>query len=161
MLVVVRNLVRAALLAGLVVGLWAPLVRADDAQNVKLVQSLYEAFGKGDVGRIVESASADVEWGIVGRPQDCPCFGKRKGKDGVADFFKTVGATWDFKQFSPREFIASGDRVVVLGAYEMTHRTTGKPFQSEWTHVFLVKDGKIASFTEFTDTARAAEANRG
>lgn len=161
MLVVTRKIIQATVLGMLVLGLWAPLVRAQDSANVKLVQSLYEAFGKGDIGKIVDASAPDVEWENVGRPQDCACFGKRSGTAGVAEFFKTIGGLWDFKQFTPREFIATGDRVVVLGSYAMVHKTTGKPFEADWTHIFLIKGGKVVSFREFTDTARAAEANKG
>jgi len=128
--------------------------------NVKIVQSLYDAFGRGDIGRIVDAAAPDVKWELIGRKQDCPCAGKFTGKAGVSDFFKVVDQTWDFKQFAPREFLPSGDSVVALGSYEMVHKGTGKPFQAEWVHVFTFKEGKLMSFREFTDTASMAEANR-
>jgi ketosteroid isomerase-like protein len=43
----------------------------------------------------------------------------------------------------------------------MTVKKTGKPIDTDWCHVFTVHGGKVTAFTEFTDTAQAAEAYRG
>ncbi len=39
-------------------------------------------------------------------------------------------------------------------------RKTAKPVGAEWCHVFTFKNGKVAAFREFTDTASFAEAYR-
>jgi uncharacterized protein len=40
-------------------------------------------------------------------------------------------------------------------------KKTGRRIASDWCHVFTVRDGKVAAFREFTDTAQAAAAYRG
>jgi ketosteroid isomerase-like protein len=40
-------------------------------------------------------------------------------------------------------------------------RGSGRQVASDWVHIFTIKDGKVAAFDEFTDTARFAEAMRG
>jgi uncharacterized protein len=129
--------------------------------NVTFVQSLYAAFGKGDIATIIRGLTADVDWQSVGRAQDFPTFGPRKGQQQVEEFFKIVAETEDFSEFSPREFYAVDDKVFVLGHYVMTVRKTGRKLASEWIHIFTIRDGKVASFREFLDTAKAAEAFRG
>ena len=69
------------------------------------------------------------------------------------DFFAKVGELDDIKVFEPREFIEAGDNVVVLGYEQSTARDTGKDFQSQWAHVFTVKNGKITRWRGFFDTA--------
>jgi ketosteroid isomerase-like protein len=57
-----------------------------------------------------------------------------------------------------REFIAQGNKVVVLGHGAWTVNDTGRDFDSDWVHVFTIEDGHIAAFREFLDSHLAAEA---
>jgi uncharacterized protein len=129
--------------------------------NVATVQSMYAAFGRGDVATIIGVLTPDIDWTCNGRQSDFPTFGSRKGPNEVTGFFKTVAETNDFSEFSPREFYADGDKVIVLGHYKITVKKTGKKIASDWCHVFTFKTGKVAKFQEFLDTAQAAEAFRG
>jgi uncharacterized protein len=129
--------------------------------NVTLVQSLYAAFGKGDIATIINGLAPDVDWQSGGRPQDFPTFGPRKGPQQVEDFFGIVAETNDFSEFAPREFYAADDKVFVLGHYAMTLRKNGRELASDWVHIFTIRGGKVSGFREFLDTAAAAEAYHG
>lgn len=128
--------------------------------NISLVQSIYTAFGRGDIATIVGTMAPDVVWTTHGRPTDHPAMGTATGPAGVQKFFGIVADMQTPTVFSPREFHASGDKVFVLGHYAWTMRKSGKTVASEWVHVFTIKDGKVARFDEFTDTAQFAEALR-
>lgn len=129
--------------------------------NVTLVQSLYAAFGRGEIAKIVNAIAPDATWEMIGREADFPTFGRRQGPAGVKTFFDAVGANLDFSEFSPKEFYAVDDKVFVLGHYAITVKKTGKPFASDWIHIFTIRGGKVVAFREFLDTAKAAEAYRG
>jgi len=129
--------------------------------NVATIQSMYAAFGRGDVATIMAAVTPDIDWHCVGRPSDFPTFGLRKGPKEVGEFFKIVAEHNNFTEFSPREFYADGDKVIVLGFYAITLKKNGKAIASDWCHVFTFRDGKVAKFQEFLDTAAAAEAFRG
>ncbi|MFN3285404.1 MAG: nuclear transport factor 2 family protein [bacterium] len=58
---------------------------------------------------------------------------------------------------SPDEFIASGDRVVVLGHQAGRARSTGRHGELAWVHVYTVRDGKISRFDEFLDSYTLAQ----
>jgi ketosteroid isomerase-like protein len=128
--------------------------------NVHLVQTLYAAFKRGDIGPIIGALAPDVAWHSHGSPEDYPTLGLHKGPQAVAKFFQTVAENQTAVDFAPREFHATGDRVFVLGHYDWTLRKTGKAVSAEWVHVFTVKDGKVTTFDEFTDTAQFARAMR-
>ena len=128
--------------------------------NIATVQSLYAAFGRGDIAVILDGCLPDVEWESGGRKEDFPTFGPRKGKAEVQEFFRTVAEIMDFNEFSPREFYADRDKVFVLGNYAMTMKKNGRKPASEWIHVFTFRGGKVAQFREFTDTAIFAQAYR-
>ena len=129
--------------------------------NIATVQSLYAAFGRGDIESIVSGCLPDVTWASGGRKEDYPPFGPRKGTDAVRDFFRSVAEVQDFNEFSPREFYADRDKVFVLGRYEMTVRKSRQKVASEWVHVFTFRGGRVSEFREFTDTAAFAAAYRG
>lgn len=62
------------------------------------------------------------------------------------------------REFSPKEFIAQGNKVVVLGHGAWTARETGRDFESDWVHVFTIDGGQITAFREFLDVQFAVEA---
>ena len=124
-----------------------------EAQNTKVVQEAYAAFGRGDVQGILDRLTDDVIWkGVYGAAAHVPTSGERRGKSAVATFFKQVGETVKFSRFEPKEFIATGDRVVALGSYTGT-TSIGKTFESDFAMVFTLKNGKVSHFQEFCDSA--------
>lgn len=125
-----------------------------ETQNTRVVQEAYAAFGRGDIPALLGYMTDDIQWQpVIGTGTHVPFSGARTGKAGVAEFFKIVGETEDFQQFEPREFVAQGDTVVALGHYRAVTRSTGKVFDSPFAMVFTLRDGKVATFREFTDSA--------
>lgn len=94
----------------------------------------------------------DVTWTFHG-PSAIPFAGTRHGREGVAEFFTLIGASLDFQEFEPREFISQGESVVVLGYEHSIVKPTGRELRQEWAHVYTVRDGKIATFRAFEDSA--------
>ena len=125
-----------------------------EAQNTKVVQDAYAAFGRGDIPALLGFMTDDIHWRpVIGTAGHVPFSGERKGKAGVAEFFKQVSDAEDFQQFEPREFVAQGDKVVALGHYRAVTKATGKTFESDFAMVFTLRGGKVATFQEFTDSA--------
>jgi ketosteroid isomerase-like protein len=83
-----------------------------------------------------------------------------QGKAEAAQYFTGLAADWEMIHFTPTEFIAEGDRVVVLSTVAFRCRATGKVAESPKADVFRFRDGLIAEFFEFFDTARALAATR-
>jgi ketosteroid isomerase-like protein len=126
--------------------------------NTKLIQEMYAAFGRGDVPTLLSAVSDDCVWETVGPAGKSPFFGVWKGRDGVGKFFQTIGTHLTFDLFVPREFIASGERVVVLGSDHARNKANGKGYQTDFVHVFTVRGGKVVAFREFFDSAAVAAA---
>jgi len=121
-------------------------------QATAVVQTVYGAFGRGDVPGILAHCAPSLDWEFVG-PAKLGYAGKRRDHAGIVDFFSKVAAFDDMHVFEPREFIEDGNNVVVLGWEKSTARDTGRDFESEWVHVFTVNDGKITRWRGFFDTA--------
>ena len=133
-------------------------VSADD--NTRLAQSAYEAFGRGDIAALSALMADDVEWVNPGDPAADPNAGTFNGKEAVLGWFGGLASTLDFTTFEPREFIAQNDKVVTLVYAESTARGTGRPLLNHEAHVWTVRDGKLARFQNYQDTAAVATAHR-
>ena len=71
----------------------------------------------------------------------------------VGEFFSAITKVEDVTLFEPQEFIEAGDSVTVLGYLEAFALDTKQKFQTEWVHVFTVRDGKITRWRGFTNSA--------
>ncbi len=129
-----------------------------EAQNTRVVQDAYAAFGRSDIDTLLTFLADDIVWvGVYGTKSHVPMSGERRGKAAVAEFFKQVAENITFSLFDPKDFIATGDTVVTLGHYTgMTPMQ--KKFDSDFAMVFTMQNGKVARFQEFCDSAAINEA---
>ena len=121
------------------------------------VQSLYAAFGRGDVPFILERVTPDCTWTASG--PGIPATGVYIGPAGVAQFFIRISQTETVLKFEPREYFANGSDVVALGFEEVRVNATGKTASTNWAMLFRLRDGKVAQFETFFDTATYAMAH--
>jgi ketosteroid isomerase-like protein len=131
----------------------------NEQSGIAIVKEVYGAFARGDIAGILDRLTEDVAWNMPGEP-GIPFAGKRRGTAAVAEFFQVLNETDEVLAFEPREFFANGAKVVVLGHYRARARATGRTVDNEWVHVFTVQHGKLASWTEFCDTAAISAAYR-
>lgn len=120
--------------------------------SAALVKQAYDAFGRKDIPAILELVADEVDWEFVCSPT-LPYAGRRRNKKGVEEFFVAIPQADDMHAFEPREFIEAGEHVTVLGWERSTALDTGKQFESEWAHVFTVRNGKITRYRGFINTA--------
>jgi ketosteroid isomerase-like protein len=126
------------------------------AESLQLVKDGYAAFGRGDLPGLLSLLTEDVVWDFPG--DGLPMAGSYRGQDGVASFFEKLRQETDILEFQPREFLADGDRVVVVGWERMKIKSTGRGAEIDWVMSFTIRDGKIAKFREYTDTKAIADA---
>jgi len=128
-----------------------------EQDNVDVVRQLYSDFGEGNVEGILNVLTEDVEWKEPHAGKS-PLAGTWHGHEGVADFFRTVDEVTETEDFQPKDYIAQGNKVVVLGHYRFLVKSTGKRWGSEWAMVWTLRDAKIAEFQFFGDTEAEAAA---
>lgn len=132
----------------------------NERDNVQIVKESYAAFQRGDLDTLLSSLTEDVHWYVPG-PPEVPYTGIRRGRSGVADFFRDLLQADEIRAFEPEAYFAHGDLVVVLGHYVARVKATGQPAETDWVHVFELRDGQIARWAEYYDTAEFAKAYRG
>lgn len=125
--------------------------------NISLLKQAYDAYDKGDIQRLLGLLAQDIEWTLP-EVEGIPFTGKRRGLGQVSDFFRVMDECQEVREFKPDSFLAQGDQVIVLGHGTFAVKATGTEYSDEWCHVFNIAGGKIASFREFCDTHKAAQA---
>ena len=120
----------------------------------ELIQSLYEAFARGDAETVLGALHPSIEWNeaengplAVGNPY----IGPQAVGEGV--FGPLIRDLADFR-VTPREFVVEDENVVALGRYTGAHRETGHALDAQFVHHWTVEDGKVTAFQQYTDTAQ-------
>lgn len=125
--------------------------------NTQIIQSCYEKFSKGDIPGILEVLDENILWSspVV---ENAPHTGERTGRKSINEFFELLSKDEDITRFEPLVYIAQDDRVCVRGEFAATVNATGRSYESEWVHIFTLRDGKVVNFFELFDTAAATKA---
>ena len=131
----------------------------DAQENKRLVMEGYQMFQNGDIPNLLERYHDDALW-IEPDAEHVPFAGKHKGKAEIARFFQDLDRAAQALRFIPKDFIAEGDKVIVAGEATWLVRNTGRTYESPWVHVFTLRDGKVARFESYHDTAAAERAFR-
>lgn len=131
-----------------------------EQETVAVVKKCYEAFGRGDIPGLLTQLDANVSWVAFG-PAELPTAGERRGHQGVTEFFQQLMTIVDITRFETKEFIAQGDRVVVIGEGTEKVKATGRALEFHFAHVFSVRDGKVVSFVDYVDVSAVVNELRG
>jgi ketosteroid isomerase-like protein len=126
-------------------------------KNIQTVKHFFAAIGRGDKKALLALVAEDIEWIIPGK--DWPLAGTHHGHAGLVDLLETASKTMETST-EPREFIAQGDRVLVVGFAKGKVKPTNKTFVDDWIFAITVRDGKLTNIREYVDTqalARAAQ----
>jgi ketosteroid isomerase-like protein len=120
--------------------------------NKKLVMKGYQLFKTGDIGALLELYHNDAEW-IGPESEFVPFAGAFHGKPEIGLFFSKLNASLQYTRFEPNRFLAEDEVVVVMGTSSFIAKPTGRSMDSAWVHVFSMRDGKVARFQNFYDSA--------
>jgi len=123
--------------------------------NVGLLKSLYDAFGRGDIPAVLGAMSPGIKWYQAENNPYRPSGEAWVGPDAVLNnLFMKLGAEWDGFTVHTKSFHNAGNSVIVEGRYSGRYKATGKSMDTQFCHVWDVKDGKIARFQQYVDTAK-------
>ena len=124
-------------------------------ENVQIVKSGYAAFGRGDVQGMFALLAEDIEWIVPG--EGFPLAGTYRGHAGVADFYQKISEMTE-SYIEPREFVAEGDRVLVVGFERSRVKATNRTFEWHFVFAFTIRNGKVTNVREYIDTQAWARA---
>jgi ketosteroid isomerase-like protein len=126
-------------------------------KNIQTVKDFFAAIGRGDREALLALVAEDIEWIIPG--EDWPLAGTRHGHAGLADLLETASKSIETST-EPREFVAQGDRVLVVGFARGKIKATNKTFEDDWIFAITVRDGRLTNIREYVDTQALARASQ-
>jgi ketosteroid isomerase-like protein len=127
-------------------------------KNVEVVKSFLAAIGRRDQQGLLALSAEDIEWIIPG--EDWPLAGTHRGHAGLADVLQKANETVETSFPEPPEFIAQGDRVLVVGFATGRVKATNRTFKDDWVFDVTVRDGKVTKIREYIDTQALARASK-
>ena len=127
-------------------------------ENVQIVKYFFAAIGAYNKQDLLALVAADIEWIIPG--EGWPLAGTHRGHAELAAVLKKASKEVEMTYPKPPEFVAQGDRVLVVGVATGKIKATNKPFKDEWVFDMTVRDGKVAHIQEYIDTQALARASQ-
>ena len=128
-------------------------------KNIQTVKNFFDAIGRGDKEGLLALVAEDVVWIIPGK--DWPLAGTHHGHAGVGNALERASKEVPFSYPEPPEYVAQGDRVMVIGFAKGKINATNKPFEDHFVFAITVKDGKLTNIREYIDTQALALAAAG
>ena len=127
-------------------------------ENIQIVKDFFAAMGSYNEHDLLALAAEDIEWIIPG--EGWPLAGTHRGHAELADLVQKASEMIEISYPEPPEFIAQGDRVLVVGVATGKIKATNKPFKDDWVFDITVRDGKVAHIREYIDTQALARASQ-
>jgi hypothetical protein len=125
--------------------------------NVEIVKSFLAALGRRDKQRLLALSAEDIEWIIPG--EGWPLAGTYQGHAGLEDLLQRANETVETSYPEPPEFIAQGDRVLIIGFAAGRIKATKRTFEDHWIFAITVRNGKVTNIREYIDTQALAQAS--
>jgi ketosteroid isomerase-like protein len=136
-----------------------------EQQNVEILRRGYALWNDtkaNSVAHWLDLIADDVQWrsladGATGMEFTGAC----DGKPDVQRYFADLGGQWAMNYYTVEEFIAQGDRVVMVGRCGWRNKKTGATVDTPKVDIIRMRDSRIVGFFELYDTAKALAAARG
>jgi uncharacterized protein len=132
--------------------------QSSEAQNTGLVQHLYQAAMEDDLSGLLELCAPDAVWEYP--PIEGVAWSRTwHGHEEITRWAELHDAEDAVLDLRPEEYVAAGDRVVVLGFARMRTVATGREWATRFVHAVRIHDGRIQRFEAYFDTAACVEAH--
>ena len=130
-------------------------------KNLDVVKGIYAAFGKGDVPAVLGAFDPQINWleaeNFLLDDQN-PYVGPMTVATGV--FQRLVERIDNFGVY-PEHYHEAGDTVVAEGRYRGTMKATGVAVDTQYAHVWRLRNGLVTGFQQYVDTKQWADAATG
>lgn len=124
--------------------------------NVQIAKDFFAAIGSHDKHKLLALVAEDFEW-IV--PGDWAWAGTHRGHAGLISFLQKGPETVEISTSEFREFVAQGDRVIVLGVAAGRVKATDRTFEDQFVFAITVRRRKVTHIREYIDTLALARAS--
>ncbi len=125
-------------------------------ENVEIVRRVFEAASDGEVGALFHVADPGIR--VYPRSEEPDADDEYEGLDGLMDYLVNWYSQWDDYQTDPIEIIDAGKHVLVVARERGRVDRTGVEVEENFTHSFVLRDGKVVEWHMYDSHAAALEA---
>jgi ketosteroid isomerase-like protein len=115
------------------------------ADELRLIQSLYAHFERGRSASILTALTEDVEWQLqvpIARVRVL----RFRGRQQVARLLLFLARRLEIEAISPQAYVTQPDTVIVAGHARVRIRSTGRILEFDWLHRWAIRQGRVARF---------------
>ena len=125
-----------------------------------IIDRFFQALASQNLNAALELVTTDAIFEAQG-PASVPIYGRYNGHDGVCQFLSILGDLFETEKFEIRESIENSTSAFAFGYMQHRVRKTDRVFRSEFSLYCQVREGRIAAYKMFEDTAALENAYNG
>jgi ketosteroid isomerase-like protein len=122
--------------------------------NLEILKQAYKDFSEGNFAAVTAVWKPDIVW------VECAGFPFVEG-DGIfvgaqaiiEGVFAHIPEYYEGFNIETTDFVDGGDKIVMVGYYNGTYKSTGKKFKANAMHSWTLKNGKVSHFFQAADSA--------
>jgi ketosteroid isomerase-like protein len=122
----------------------------------KLIRDAYAARRLGDVDAVLACFTDQPVFAIAGSTDASPVACRADCSNSLRNALTQLVSAFEFVDQDIRSILVDGDKAAVHWHGRIRSSRTGEEADTEVLDLIRVENGKIASFTQFCDTALAA-----
>ncbi len=126
-------------------------MKRDDV--LKLMREVYAARVKGDVDLLMKYTTDDMQFRLNASPEQRPVAFTESGADGTRKALQMLVASFEFLACDIVDAVVEGERAAIRVKIRARARATGTTSDTESLDFVEFRDGKLAAYTQFFDTA--------
>ena len=123
--------------------------------NAKLLEPVYESWGRGDFTPQFDVYADDMEWGFSDEFIESGMLSEIGRK---SPRLRAWLKDWEDWRCEAERYVEAGDKVVVLARYSGRGKGSGAPVERDGAHVWTMQDGKAVRLEVFPSRESAFEA---
>ena len=133
----------------------------DRAAIEAMLREAYAARVRGDVEATVRHFADDAVFALAGAADASPVAMRCTDCESLRGAMAGLIAAFEFKDHQILSLIVEGQQAAAHTRVRVRATASGEEVTTEMVDLITIRDGKIASFVEFVDTALAAKMLRG
>lgn len=128
-----------------------------DTQNMKIIDSVYNAFTSGDAPAVLSHMDSEINWNEAEGnkyAEENPYVGPDAIMNGIFGRIMTEHEYFKLKNIELHEM--SNNKVLATLRYDAKWKN-GKAYDAQAAHLWTLEDGKIVAFQQYVDTKKLAD----
>jgi ketosteroid isomerase-like protein len=122
----------------------------NNSDQIELIEKVYKAFSKRDLEELSNLCSSNIRWE---QNPGFPGGGINIGIDKIIEnVYEANNKRWKNFNFERHSLTATQETVLVEGFYIVQGPKSSTQVKAETAHIFRLKDNKVISFKQYTDT---------